>query len=99
MSSIEESPSMVEPDAPQLGEVALLISEAKTIVDSGCRKDGSRANGTGGELVVLVDDGTQGSGVKGGHGRATNRRGRGRGIQVLEDWANICSRCMHSSGA
>ena len=58
---------MVELDAPQLREVAILIFGAECVVDSGCCEDRSRANDTSGESVVLASDGIQDGRVESGH--------------------------------
>jgi len=68
VSPSEEIPSMVKLDSPQLGEFALLILGAESIVDDGCREDGSRADGASDELVVLADNGIQEGRVESGHG-------------------------------
>ena len=67
MSPPEEIPSMVKLDAPQLGEVLLLIFAAESIVDGGCRESSRHANGTGDEPVVLAADGIQDGRVENGH--------------------------------
>jgi len=51
---LEEVPNMVKLDAVQLEEFMALILGAESIVDSSCRKDGSRANSD--EPVVLAHD-------------------------------------------
>jgi len=68
VSPLKEIPSMVKPNAPQLGESVLLIIGAESIVDSGCREDGSRADGASDELVVLANDGIQDGRAESGHG-------------------------------
>jgi len=77
---IEEIPSMVQLDAPQLGEFVMLILGSESVVDGGCRENGSRANGTSDELVVLAGDGIQDGGVEGGHGEGKETRTRGCGV-------------------
>ena len=67
VSALEEIPSMVELDSPQLGKVAVLIFGAESIVENGCHKDGDRADGTSGELVVLSCDEIQDHRVESGH--------------------------------
>jgi len=51
--SLEEIPSMVELNAPQLGEVVPHILGTESVVDAGYRKDESHANN---ELVVPAGD-------------------------------------------
>jgi len=68
VSPLEEIPSMVKLDSPQLGEFVFLILGAESMVDSGCNEDGSRANGANDELVVLADDGIQDGRVESRHG-------------------------------
>jgi len=50
VSVLEEIPSVVELDAPQLRKFVLLVSGIEGIVKSGCREDSSRANGTSDEI-------------------------------------------------
>ena len=66
MSALEEIPSMVELDARQLWEVVFLIPGAERIVEGGCHEDGTSANSTGGELVVLASDEIQEGRVESG---------------------------------
>ena len=68
VSSLEEIPSVVKLDTPQLGKLVLLVLGAESIVDGGCREDCDRANGSNDELAVLADDGIQDGGVESGHG-------------------------------
>jgi len=70
---MEEIPSMVKLDTPQLGESVTIILGAESIVDSSCRDDGSRTNCTSDELVVLVGDGIQDGRVESRHGWARKR--------------------------
>jgi len=51
--SLEEIPSMVELNAPQLREVMPIILGADSIVETGCRKDENRPRN---ELVVPAGD-------------------------------------------
>ena len=67
VSPLEEIPSMVKLDTPQLGKAAVLISGAEDIVENSCRKDGSRAKGTSDELVVLSYDEIRDGRVESGH--------------------------------
>ena len=67
VSPSEEIPSVEKLDSPQLGEFVLLFLGAESIVDNGCREDGSRADGAGDELVVLADDGIQDCRVESGN--------------------------------
>ena len=67
MSPLEEIPSVIQLDATQLRKLVRLIFGAEGIVGSGCHEDGSRANGTGDELVVLAGDGIQNGRVESGH--------------------------------
>ena len=76
----EEIPGMVKLDALQLGEFVFLILGAERVVDSCCREDGSRANGTGDELSVLTDDGIEDGGVESGHEVRWGDRIRGHGV-------------------
>ena len=65
ISPLEEVPSVVELDAPQLGELVLSLIGAEYIVDSGCREDYRRPNGTSGEFVVQDGRAKSGRGVGG----------------------------------
>jgi len=65
---MEEIPSVVKLDSPQLGELLLLIFGTESVVDSSCHEDGSRSDGAGDELVVLADAGIQDGGVESRHG-------------------------------
>ena len=56
VSPLEEIPSMVKLDTPQLRKVVLLIFGAENIVESDCCENGSGADGTGDELVALAGD-------------------------------------------
>ena len=67
VSPLEEIPSMIKLDAAQLRKLVRLIFGAESIVGSSCHEDGSRASGTGDELIVLTDDRTQNSRVESGH--------------------------------
>ena len=75
--SLEEIPSVVKLDAAQLRKLVRLIFGAENIVDSGCHKNGSRAKGTGDELIVFVGDKIQNGKIESGHGvvRDGERRG------------------------
>ena len=64
---LEEIPSMVKLDAPQLRKFVLLISGAEGIVESSCREDRNSANGTGDKLVILASDEIQDGRVESGH--------------------------------
>ena len=77
VSLLEEIPSMIKLDTAQLRKLVCLIFGAESIVDSGCHKDGSRANGTGDELIFLTGDEIQNGRVESGHGvvRDGERRG------------------------
>ena len=55
----EETPCVVQLDAPQLGEFVLVITRAEEIVDSGCRKDSDYANGASNKFVFLAGDGSE----------------------------------------
>ena len=72
ISSLEEIPSVVKLDAPQLRKVVLLIFGAEDIVENGRREDGSGANGTSDKLVVLA---SQDGRVESGH-EVVRRQGR-----------------------
>ena len=74
VSVFEEAPSVVQLDASQLWEVAILVLGAKSIVDGGCNEDGSRAKGTGDELVVLTGDRGQSGEVEDGHEMSREKR-------------------------
>ena len=78
MSPSEEIPGVVKLNSPQLGEFVLLIFGPERVVDSGCRKDSSHANGTSNELVILADNGGQDARVENGHGVGNEE---GEGIQ------------------
>ena len=67
VSPLEEIPSVVKLDAPQLRKLMVLIFESESIVENCCREDGSRAQGTSSELVVLSCNEIQDSGVESGH--------------------------------
>ena len=67
ISPLEEIPSMVKLDTPQLRKVVPRILGAENIVEGGCREDGSCANGTSDEPVVLVSDEVQDGRVESGH--------------------------------
>jgi hypothetical protein len=64
VSPLEEIPSMVKLDAPQLREVVFLIFGAEGIVENGCREDYSGANSTSDKLAVLA---SQDGRVESGH--------------------------------
>ena len=53
---LEEIPSMVKLDTPQLRKAVLLILGAESIVEDDCRENDSDANGTSDELVALASD-------------------------------------------
>ena len=80
MSPLEKVPSVVKLDAPQLGEVALLIFRAKSVVDSGRREDGSCANSTSDEPVVFAGGETQDGRVESGHEAVGKREKRRCGV-------------------
>jgi len=61
VSPLEEIPSMVKLDAPQLRKLVVPIAESESIVENCCRKDGGCAKGTSSELVVLSCDEIQDS--------------------------------------
>ena len=67
MSTLEEVPSMIKLDAPQLGKFVTFILGAENIPENGCRKDGGRAKGTNGELVFISHDEIQDGRVESGH--------------------------------
>ena len=67
MSPLEETPSMIQLDALQFGEVVVLIFGAESIIGGGRREDGSHANGTSHEPVVLAADEIQDGTVEDGH--------------------------------
>jgi len=71
-SPLEEIPSVVKLDTPQLGGFMLPIFGGERIVGSGCREDHSRTDGTSDELVV--QDGR----VESGHGVGREDGGGGR---------------------
>ena len=85
---LEEIPSVVELDAPQLGELVLVIFGAECVVHNSCRKDRCRANNTSDESVVLASDGIQDGRVESGHKAGQQDRTRGPSgafIPTLED--------------
>ena len=89
-SPLDEIPGMVKLDSRQFGEVMHLILGAESVVDGGCHEDGSRANNTSDELVVLASDGIQDGRVESGHGWVRQqRRRRGGFIQILAGWVNV----------
>jgi len=63
VSILEEVPSMIKLDAPQLGKFVVLILGAENIPENGCRKDGGRAKCTSGELVFISCDKIQDGGA------------------------------------
>ena len=67
VSTLEEVPSMIKLDAPQLGKFVAFILGAENIPENGCRKDGGRAKGTNGELVFISHDEIQDGRVESGH--------------------------------
>ena len=88
---LEEIPSMVNLDTPQLGKVMLLISRAESIVENDCREDGSSTNGTSDELVVLSSNEVQDGRVESGHELVMKQARRGHGVLFIsrvEDWVN-----------
>ena len=58
---------MVQLDATQLRELMLVVFRAERIVDSGSRKDGSHANCTSNELVLLTGNKTEDGGIESRH--------------------------------
>jgi hypothetical protein len=90
VSPSEEIPSMIKLDAPQLGEVTVLIFGAESVVGSSCHEDGSHANCTSDKLVVLTGNGGQDGRVESGHeaNEAERKEGTAR-FQAPEDRANI----------
>ena len=82
VSALEEIPSMVELNARQLRKLVLLISRAERIVEGGRREDGTGANDTGDELVVLAGGEVQEGGVESRqwHEVVGNERGEGMGF-------------------
>ena len=78
MSLSEEFPGVVKLNARQLGEVVLLIFGTKSIVGSGCCKDGSRTDCTNKELAILTDG-------DGGHDyRTESKHGVGKEVRRRE---------------
>jgi len=77
--ALKEIPSMVQLETPQLGEFVSFILGAESVIDSGCREDGSRTDGTSDELVILAG-GIQDGRVKSGHGEDKEGRAGGRGV-------------------
>ena len=67
VSSSEEIPSIVKLDAPQLREFVFLILGAENIVGGSYCEDGSRANSTEDEVIVLDGEGIHDSRVESGH--------------------------------
>ena len=93
VSSSEEIPSIVKLDAPQPREFMLLILGAENIVGSSYREEGSRANSTDGEVIVLDGEGIHDSRVESGHevvrvGEMRNETTWGC-VWILEVWVNI----------
>jgi len=92
ISPLEEIPSMVKLDTPQLRKVVPRIFGAENIVEGGCREDGSGANGTSDDPVVLVSDEVQDGRVESGHEVVRKQGRRGYGVLFVfrvEDWVNI----------
>ena len=79
VASLEEIPSMVKLDAPQLRKVVFRIFGAESVVENGCYEDDGGANGTSDELAVPAGDEVRDSRVENGHevGRKEGRRGHG----------------------
>ena len=67
VSPSEKIPSMVKLDASQLREFISVILGAESIVGGGYREDGSGANSTGDELVVLDGGGIHDSRAESEH--------------------------------
>jgi len=84
ISSLEEIPSMVELDAPQLREIVPLILGAEDIVDTGRREDESHASN---QLVVPARDECQ-------CGRVENRHGVGKEEVGRRAWDFEPQRCV-----
>ena len=78
---------MEELDASQLGKLARLVHGAETIVDSSCRKDGSRTNRASDKLVVLAGEGGQVGRIENRHGEV--RKGEGRRCEVLSAFLEV----------
>ena len=76
VSLFEEIPGVVQLDASQLRKLVRLILGAESVVNGCGYQDGSRANSTSDELVVLAGDGGQVGGVEGRHGVAIRGDGR-----------------------
>ena len=74
ISFLEEMPSMVQLNAPQLGEIVLLVLGVKNIVDSSCGEDDRRASD---KLVVCAGDEGRVSRVESGHEVSRERKKRG----------------------
>ena len=81
VSLLEEVPGMVKLDTVELRKLMRLIFGAESIVECGCYKDGSHADGASDELVVFAGDGGQVGRVKSRHGVV--RKGEGRRREVL----------------
>ena len=100
ISPLEEIPSMVKLDTPQLRKVVPRILRAENIVEGGCREDGSCANGTSDEPVVLVSDEVQDGRIESGHEVARKQGRRGCGVLFVfrvEDWVNIYLPCGNTA--
>ena len=80
MAPLEEIPCMIQLDAPQPGEVMVLIFGTESVVGGGCREDGSHANGAGDERVILDADEVQDGRVENGHGTNEEDRTGGRAV-------------------
>ena len=55
---VEELPSMVQLNSPQLGKPISIALGPEGKIDNGCRKDSSHANCAGKELAVFAGDRT-----------------------------------------
>ena len=92
VASLEEIPSMVKLDTPQLRKVVLRIFGAQSVVENGCHEDDGGANSTSDELVVPAGDEIRESRVESRHevGRKQGRRGNGvLSPYRVEDWVKI----------
>lgn len=72
MSSLEETQSVEELDAGQLGEFVFLVIGAEKTVDGDCGEEGSHEKGSRNELVAFAGDKME-------DGRAESRHGVGDG--------------------
>ena len=83
---LEETPSVEELDAWELGKIMLFILGASRVVDGGGSEESSHAKGGSHEFVVFAGDEMKDGGIEGRHGVGDGGDGRGshgRTISIL----------------